>query len=738
MGISGLLPLLKTIHRTVHLSEYSGQAIGVDAYVWLHKGAFACAFDLCQDIPTTRYVDYCMNKIRQLQSHNIWPVIVFDGDRLPMKMRTEDDRHKRREETRAKGVELLRNGNRDKAQECFQMCVDVTPQMAHELIKKLRENNIEYIVAPYEADAQLTYLNQLGDISAIITEDSDLLVFGCTHVIFKLDHQGNGTAIRHQDISTIKEMRGWSASKIRHMCILSGCDYLESPVGIGIKKALALLGKSEVTTLIKTWKAWGKAANSPKLPPDYYRRFMLADFVFQHQRVYDPLQGVLVPLTPFASDLVLSAELSLLIGPDLPKQLAVAIAIGDTDPISKTPFTLPIGDSLKMNRQRSTPQIPPILLHPSNPSLAEENYWPGHDENSNPNDSGLPRTPATSIQVAIHKPKNIVVVSDTTNCTPLAVKSRVIPSALLDRSAGASCTMPLSQNPSNSVSDKAERFASVTSKPLPLIITHKLSTKPFKLSDMCVKRPLASSNSAHDGDSDALTNHIPGLSGRFLDQNLRGKSHISTTPNKSTPEKHLADVGLGLDGVGQLASRDSTGRSERCNVSRVLHLPSASSASRHRVAAGLPRQSTGAVSKYFAVGGSQKTVEADTRLLKSHGMLHQPTVTPGRLSLLRHTGSMTHLGGHTAVLDVEDRSTAAPKSVSLPCVIPKGIVASVPVRLPAKSGSVDRLPLDASVSLESVFGYRPSPTTKRRLGTGRISSSMSTAPGTPSTLKSLR
>ncbi|KAH9271745.1 hypothetical protein BASA83_006115 [Batrachochytrium salamandrivorans] len=738
MGISGLLPLLKTIHRTVHLSEYSGQAIGVDAYVWLHKGAFACAFDLCQDIPTTRYVDYCMNKIRQLQSHNIWPVIVFDGDRLPMKMRTEDDRHKRREETRAKGVELLRNGNRDKAQECFQMCVDVTPQMAHELIKKLRENNIEYIVAPYEADAQLTYLNQLGDISAIITEDSDLLVFGCTHVIFKLDHQGNGTAIRHQDISTIKEMRGWSASKIRHMCILSGCDYLESPVGIGIKKALALLGKSEVTTLIKTWKAWGKAANSPKLPPDYYRRFMLADFVFQHQRVYDPLQGVLVPLTPFASDLVLSAELSLLIGPDLPKQLAVAIAIGDTDPISKTPFTLPIGDSLKMNRQRSTPQIPPILLHPSNPSLAEENYWPGHDENSNPNDSGLPRTPATSIQVAIHKPKNIVVVSDTTNCTPLAVKSRVIPSALLDRFAGASCTMPLSQNPSNSVSDKAERSASATSKPPPLITTHKLSTKPFKLSDMCVKRPLASSNSAHDGDSDALTNHIPGLSGKFLDQNLRGKSHISTTPNKSTPEKHLADVGLGLDGVGQLASRDSTGRSERCNVSRVLHLPSASSASRHRVAAGLPRQSTGAVSKYFAVGGSQKTVEADTRLLKSHGMLHQPTVTPGRLSLLRHTGSMTHLGGHTAVLDVEDRSTAAPKSVSLPCVIPKGIVASVPVRLPAKSGSVDRLPLDASVSLESVFGYRPSPTTKRRLGTGRISSSMSTAPGTPSTLKSLR
>ncbi len=38
--------------------------------------------------------------------------------------------------------------------------------------------NIQYIVAPYEADAQLAFLsrNQLCD--AVITEDSDLIVFG--------------------------------------------------------------------------------------------------------------------------------------------------------------------------------------------------------------------------------------------------------------------------------------------------------------------------------------------------------------------------------------------------------------------------------------------------------------------------------------------------------------------------------------------------------------------------------
>jgi exonuclease-1 len=39
-------------------------------------------------------------------------------------------------------------------------------------------------VAPYEADAQLAYLNKIGVAQVIITEDSDLLLFGCEKVYF--------------------------------------------------------------------------------------------------------------------------------------------------------------------------------------------------------------------------------------------------------------------------------------------------------------------------------------------------------------------------------------------------------------------------------------------------------------------------------------------------------------------------------------------------------------------------
>jgi exonuclease-1 len=43
MGISGLLPALKDVQVTRHISAYRGQTLGIDAYVWLHRGAYGCA-----------------------------------------------------------------------------------------------------------------------------------------------------------------------------------------------------------------------------------------------------------------------------------------------------------------------------------------------------------------------------------------------------------------------------------------------------------------------------------------------------------------------------------------------------------------------------------------------------------------------------------------------------------------------------------------------------------------------
>ena len=44
------------------------------------------------------------------------------------------------------------------------------------------QKGIPYIVALYEADAQLAFLVSEGYADLVITEDSDLLVYGCKEV----------------------------------------------------------------------------------------------------------------------------------------------------------------------------------------------------------------------------------------------------------------------------------------------------------------------------------------------------------------------------------------------------------------------------------------------------------------------------------------------------------------------------------------------------------------------------
>ena len=56
MGIQGLLPVLKSITRPLHVSAFRGQRVAVDAYCWLHRGAYTCSRELCEGIPTDKCV----------------------------------------------------------------------------------------------------------------------------------------------------------------------------------------------------------------------------------------------------------------------------------------------------------------------------------------------------------------------------------------------------------------------------------------------------------------------------------------------------------------------------------------------------------------------------------------------------------------------------------------------------------------------------------------------------------
>jgi exonuclease-1 len=64
-------------------------------------------------------------------------------------------------------------------------------------------------------------------------------------IIFKLDKHGNGKEIRLSDLGASKELDfvNFTSQMLRHMCILSGCDYIDSITGLGPKKAHAFIKK---------------------------------------------------------------------------------------------------------------------------------------------------------------------------------------------------------------------------------------------------------------------------------------------------------------------------------------------------------------------------------------------------------------------------------------------------------------------------------------------------------------
>ncbi|XP_053830576.1 exonuclease 1 [Vidua macroura] len=331
MGIQGLLHFIKEAAEPSHVKKYQGMTVAVDTYCWLHKGAYACAEKLARGEPTDFYVAFCMKFVHMLLSFGIKPILVFDGCTLPSKKEVEKARRERRQASLLKGKQLLQEGRLSEARECFGRSVNITHAMAHEVIKAARAQGVDCIVAPYEADAQLAYLNKIGMVQAIITEDSDLLAFGCKKVFLKIDKFGNGLEIDQTRLGNCKQLGNvFTEEKFRYMCILSGCDYLPSIHGIGLAKACKLLKLANNPDIIKVIKKMGQYLKmNITVPEEYIQGFTRANNTFLYQLVFDPVNRKLVPLNAYGDDI--DPETLTYAGRHVGDDTAFQIAVGNID-----------------------------------------------------------------------------------------------------------------------------------------------------------------------------------------------------------------------------------------------------------------------------------------------------------------------------------------------------------------------------------------------------------------------
>lgn len=328
MGVSGLLKQLKSItNDKFHIKELKGMRVAIDACCLLHKGCYNCSEAVVLQQPTTVFVNYIISTIDMLHSYGIHEIIlVFDGINLIAKKDTNkfvlihlthlncayiflflnhSQRNAMRDANYNIAMEYKAQGEAVKAEQHFKRSVSITCEMVQQVLKELESREIYYMIAPYEADAQLAYLSMNNLVDAVITEDSDVLIYGCRHVIFKLDkNSGTGHQIIRKNLGSNIGMSftNWNDEQFTLFCCLAGSDYSPTLKNMGIKTAHKYVSTHQtfdkvVAALKSSWKS---AENT--ITNEFISHLWKAFMTYRHQCIYNPLEWRMQYLRPITEE----------------------------------------------------------------------------------------------------------------------------------------------------------------------------------------------------------------------------------------------------------------------------------------------------------------------------------------------------------------------------------------------------------------------------------------------------
>lgn len=228
----------------------------------------------------------------------------------------------------------MREGKVDEARRECSKAVDITHDHAVELMRQCQSIGVDCIVAMYEADSQLAYLNKIGLAEYIISEDSDLILFGAQKILFKLQIDGRCTLFESSKLPQVLGIseEKFNIDKFRRICILSGCDYLDNLPGIGLSKAKKFMLMTEETNMRRALMKIPSYLNMKKLTvsDEYIEGFLRAEATFRHMFVYDPVKREMLRLNELddETDVEHCCNAGTILEPDT----ALQIALGNLNP----------------------------------------------------------------------------------------------------------------------------------------------------------------------------------------------------------------------------------------------------------------------------------------------------------------------------------------------------------------------------------------------------------------------
>ncbi len=234
MGIKKLGPFLRKsklckIERT--LAHYHNTTVAIDVPIYMYK---------FRNAHGESYLDSFQRMYHELRHQGITPVYVFDG-RPPQ---TKTPELLRRREVKQQMKATAENVQLPFCQRVAARAkYDALPQKRHyeALQAWLTASNIEWSIAPADAEKTCSHMTMTGKADVVMSEDFDCLVYGATRLLTGYTLQQRTRKMIEYDLRSILDRLQWSQQEWVDFCILCGCDLCPKIKNIGPAKAKVLI-----------------------------------------------------------------------------------------------------------------------------------------------------------------------------------------------------------------------------------------------------------------------------------------------------------------------------------------------------------------------------------------------------------------------------------------------------------------------------------------------------------------
>ncbi|KAF8262103.1 hypothetical protein EI94DRAFT_1886778 [Lactarius quietus] len=153
----------------------------------------------------------------------------------------------------------------------------------------LRLFGIPYITAPMEAEAQCAALVELGLVEGIITDDSDVFLFGGARVYKNMFNQSK--TVECFFLTDFARELGLDRERLVQLAYLLGSDYVEGLPGVGPVVAMELLKEFSGNDCLHQFKDWWQRVQSGRDKPEESKTKFRRRFKKRFKTLYIPDDG---------------------------------------------------------------------------------------------------------------------------------------------------------------------------------------------------------------------------------------------------------------------------------------------------------------------------------------------------------------------------------------------------------------------------------------------------------------